>query len=289
MKISLVGFVAELTGSDDHLLEAQPAVEIDGQILVAPGLDWTVETLVPYQAQSSTPLHRITSATEITVGDTVWIAGRSFVTRAKKCSTIADFAYEIGGWPATALGFRASFGHRRAFADMVRSLRYNLERGLNQALFDHANLLHFTGPILHELYAALPLEPDLEYQLTRALVFDGERDEYSLEFIRAESVHLLGLAASEEEFDAQLEAKRRRLAASRLGEQANVGWLPLSQNSSHNEVSVDTMRKIVDSIRSRTSAPSESEKSELLFTYAIEQQSAWGYLNASPNNFNEKV
>lgn len=274
MNVSLVGFVAELTGSDDHLLEAQPAVEVDGQVFVAPGLNWTLETLVPHRPDSPTPVHRIAGRSSIAVGDTVWIAGRSFVARAKKCATIADFAYEIGGWPATAFGFRASSGHRRAFADMVRALRYNLERGLNQALFDHVNLLHFSGPILHELYAALPLEPDLEYQLTRALVFDGERDEYSLEFIRAESVHLLGLAESEDEFDALLEAKRRRLAASRLGEQANVGWLPIAQDPSRDDSITEAMRKLVEGMSSRTNPASEPEMSELL-ALALEQRSTW--------------
>ncbi|MGV2984353.1 hypothetical protein ACNPNP_11685 [Microbacterium sp. AGC85] len=262
-------------------------MEIDGDIFVAPGLDWTLDTLVPYRPQSSTPLHRVASRPEIVVGDTVWIAGRTFVKRAKECNAVGEFAYEIGGWQAVALGFRGSFGHRRAFADMVRALRHNLERGLNQALFDHVNLLRFAGPILHELYAALPIEPDLEYQLTRALVFDGERDEYSLDFIRAETVHLLGLAPSEEEFDSQLEAKRRRLSASRLGERGQQGWIPFTAAPARKEA--DEVRKMFESVLAHSNQAPDSAMTDLFLSFGAEPQSSWAHTKSPQPTYNEKV
>ncbi|MBW8762951.1 MAG: hypothetical protein JF592_10245 [Microbacterium sp.] len=255
MTISLVGFVAELTGSEDHLLEAQPVVEIDGDTFVAPGLDWTRDNLVPYQPSPQASFHRTPWRAEINIGDTIWVAGRTFVDRIKDCNAVGELAYEFGGWQAVALGFRASFGHREAFAELVRALRNNLERGLNQALFDHMNLIRGDAPVLHELYAALPLQPDLEYQLTRALCFDGERDEYSLDFIRAETVHLLELVESEEEFEVQLESKRQRLHATRVGERALGTPLPATPAPSHQRA-VEIRDTVYDALFSHGSAPS---------------------------------
>lgn len=255
--ISLVGFVAELTGSEEHLLEAQPVVEIDGTTFVAPGLVWTLDSLVPYQPSPQASFHRTPGRSEIEVGETVWVAGRTFVDRIKDCNTVGELAYEFGGWQAVALGFRASYGHREAFAELVRALRHNLERGLNQALFDHMNLIRGDAPALHELYAALPLQPDLEYQLTRALCFDGERDEYSLDFIRAETVHLLELVESEDEFERQLEAKRQRLSATRVGERALGRLLPASPAPSRDRAD-EIMHTVYGAIFPHGSAPSDS-------------------------------
>ena len=69
MTVSLVGFIAELTGSDDHLLEAQPAVEIDGEVFVAPSLDWDLESLLPFQPSPQAVLHLRKQARRKGAGD----------------------------------------------------------------------------------------------------------------------------------------------------------------------------------------------------------------------------
>ena len=105
---------------------------------------------------------------------------------------------------------------------------WGLERSLHVALFDHTEIFIGEAPALYELYAALPMEPDLEYQLTRALYFDARRDDYSVAHIRSESVFVFGLVATEDEFTRALNQRRDELETSRLGERAAAYSDPLS-------------------------------------------------------------
>ncbi|MFJ4175270.1 hypothetical protein [Microbacterium sp. NPDC089696] len=222
MTLILVGFVADLHGSADHLFEAAPVVMRDREFFVAPGLDWDETALIPLVSGTGVPVHLIKAAHQIVPGDTVWVGGPSFVDGIKTCSFAEEDSYTIGGWESSALGFRVSQGHRRDFGDLVRRLRYRLEHGLHAALFDQLELFKGDAPGLYALYTGLPVDPDLDYQLTRALYFHGMRDEYSRQFIRSESVYALRLAASMEEFDDAFDAKSSQLTQMRLGEQTGV-------------------------------------------------------------------
>lgn len=89
---------------------------------------------------------------------------------------------------------------------------------MHVALFDSLELFSGDAPRLYSLYSALPVEPDLQYQLTRALYFDRKRNDYSLEYVRAETVHALGLLDSEEAFEVELRRLETKLGRPRLGE-----------------------------------------------------------------------
>lgn len=220
MTVALVGFVAELNGSAGQLFEAAPVVRRDGVDYVAPSLDWKLDDLVKVQDSPHAVIHDVPGNRLINVGDTVWVAGSGFVTGIKDCGWVGDDAFRIGAWPTSRRGFRTGHGDRRAFDDLTHRLRVGLERSLHVALFDHMEIFMGEAPLLHELYAALPIEPDLEYQITRALYFDARRDDYSISHVRNETVYVFGLVSSEESFDALMNRRRDELETSRLGERA---------------------------------------------------------------------
>ncbi|KQZ23777.1 hypothetical protein ASD43_04965 [Microbacterium sp. Root553] len=172
-------------------------------------------------------IHTVPGHRSINVGATVWVAGAGFVTGVKDCSWVGSDSLRIGAWPTGRRGFRTGLGHRRDFADLVYRLRIGLERSLHVALFDHAEIFLGDAPLLHDLYSALPLEPDLEYQLTRALYFDARRDTYSVDHVRSETVYVFGLVDSEDAFTRALNRRRDELETSRLGERAAAYADPL--------------------------------------------------------------
>lgn len=225
MTFTLVGFIADLTGSEGHIFEAAPVVRWDERMFAARGLDWTPEDLVELDSLSTTSVHPIPLPTPIRPGETVWVGGRSFVDGVKHCGFLEDDAFEIGGWIAGVRGFKASSGTRTAFSELVQRLRYKLEHGIHAALFDPLELFSGDAPGIYALYASLPVTPDLQYQLTKALYFDHKRDEYSVDFVRTESVHVYQVVDSAEAFDLELLRLETRLRRPRLGEQVH-GSLP---------------------------------------------------------------
>lgn len=222
MTFMLVGFIADLNGSDGHIFEAAPVVEAAGRRFAAASLDWDPTGLVEVEATVAPAFHPVSVPVPINPGETVWVGGRVFVEGIKGCAFADEDAYEIGGWQSGIRGFRTSTGTRRAFAQLVQRLRYKLEHALHVTLFDSLELFSGDGPTLYALYTALPVEPDLQYQLTRALYFDRKRNDYSLEFVRAETVYALGLIDSVEAFEVELRRLETKLARTRLGERTTI-------------------------------------------------------------------
>ncbi|GLU91296.1 hypothetical protein [Agromyces sp. NBRC 114283] len=225
--MELVGFVADLAGIDGQIFEAAPSVVLTPdarETLVAPGLGWAPESLVPLAGGANDYVHFLGARdrVELAPGETVWLAGESFVAGVRHCAAVLEQAYELRAWSTASRGIRWAKGTRQEFHDLVHGLAVGLQGALHRSLFDSLEMSHGDADTIYALYTGLPLKPTRASMLNRGLYFAERRDRYSYEFVRSEAIIVHQLFASEFEFDQAVDELRVWLRGQRLAEQAPV-------------------------------------------------------------------
>lgn len=230
-RLHIVGFVADLAGSEAGLFEAAPVFQRGGDDAtqyVADGLAWSIESAKKVTDEDKRYIHylRLSEPVEIAEGQTVWLAGRTFMDFVRTSSFPAQQGAEMNGWATIASGYKWALGDRQRFHEFVVALSARLEHALHRALFDPLEFSHGDVGSIHAAYAVLPLRATATTLLNRALFHQEQRDLYSVGFIRRLATKVDRTHESAEEFDRQLAALTDDLRRPRLREAAPATGLP---------------------------------------------------------------
>jgi hypothetical protein len=217
----LVGFAADLVGNEGHFIIGDAVVESDDKVyVVSTTSDWKKEDLRPVREDQRRFIYWLSSKTPTSIqeGQSVWLAGPQFVSKLAQASPVKleAFRSKFLGWPEFRK-FRWSVGSDSDFRSLNLQLARSLQQLMHQVLFD-ANAFSFGNPeILYDIFSVLDVPDQAEFELTKALYFDEQRDEYSRKFV-AENAVLDGLFKHRAEFEIRLRLLKLRLRRRRLHE-----------------------------------------------------------------------
>jgi hypothetical protein len=230
VRIKLVGFTGDLRGLESELVEAAPVVVLVGEdgsesdAMLASGLKWDIGTLERASVGDDKYMNFLRPAVFIEPGDTVWIAGATFVKALKDMSVATDESLRLGAWQTMPGGYRWTKGARRSFAELAASIAGKVTPALHRTLFDPLEKSIGDARLLFSLFEASSKEPTMERALDRALYFHETRDLARYEWVRDQAIVIDRLFVDDESFERRFGARREWLAGNRWSEGNQIPW-----------------------------------------------------------------
>lgn len=229
----LVGFVADLPGNESHFITAEAVIKVDEEVYVAPASsEWRTQDLRRVGADQGDFIYWFpkTISASIDEGQLVWLAGPQFVSKLAQASPLklGEFRSQFLAWPDFRK-YRWTIGTDAGFQSLNLRLARSLQQLLHQILFDSSASSFGNTDLLYDLFSVLDVPGHAEFELTKALYFDEQRDEYSKTFIMDNAV-LDGLFRSPWEFALKLRVLKARLRRARLRDMKKTYRYPHKQS-----------------------------------------------------------
>lgn len=214
----LVGFISELSGNEDHLLQVEPVIRVGGLEYVAPSDAWQADDvrLVTDDLKRFVNYLDADSHRELLASQVVWLAGGNFVSDLHGISSLGG-NLRVGSWPLFGPGFRWSVGTPTQFAEYSMQLAQQLEKSLYAALFDALEKSHGDATSIMRLYEVLDIPRTLQREVNVGLFYYETRDMRSYDLVRFEAV-LEGVVQRPEQFDQEVSNFADDLRKARLSE-----------------------------------------------------------------------
>lgn len=219
----LVGFAVDIGGNEDHLVLAEPVVQVDTGFYVARSTAWARQDLKLVEANERkfitwlpADFHR-----GISEGEFVWVAGRGF-SAALHSSFLRKFSLQLSEWQVFRKGIRWTTGTRRHFLELHLELSAAIERALGVYLFDHLEKSMGSAEEMIRIYEGLAVPATRDRYVWRGIFYHEQDRQFRAYRTTARLAARSKLFSSAEDFDEEVQRRLAWLTRARLSERTPV-------------------------------------------------------------------